>query len=393
MIEARDFFAEAARAGFDFYTGVPCSFLTPLINGALSTPGLAYVGAASEGEAVAIAAGAWLAGRQTVVMCQNSGLGNAVNPLTSLNEPFRIPTLLITTWRGEPGIPDEPQHALMGRITQDLLTVIGVPHAPFPASRDSLAPAFAEATERMRGTGLPFAFVMRKGDVAEEELRAADRPLPAPGRRADFPAGAGAERPTRVAVLERFLQLVPPDGAVIATTGKCGRELFTLADRPQHLYQVGSMGGASGMALGVALNTRAPVFVLDGDGAALMKLGTFATIGAYGPRNLVHILLDNGVHDSTGGQPTVSASVDFAAVALACGYAQAASCATLDGFEAAFREATGRPGPTLIHLRIAPGSMAKLGRPTVRPPEVAQRFKAFLAGVAGAAGRDAPAAA
>jgi phosphonopyruvate decarboxylase len=393
MIAASEFFAEAARAGFDFYTGVPCSFLTPLINGALSAPGLAYVGAASEGEAVAIAAGAWLAGRQTVVMCQNSGLGNAVNPLTSLNEPFRIPTLLIVTWRGEPGIGDEPQHALMGRITQDLLAVIGVPHAPFPAAREALAPAFAEATGGMRSTGLPFAFVMRKGDVAEEGLRPTDRPLPAPGRRADFPTSA-AGRPARAAALERFLQLVPDNGAVIATTGKCGRELFTLADRPQHLYQVGSMGGASGMALGVALNTRVPVFVLDGDGAALMKLGTFATIGACAPRNLVHILLDNGVHDSTGGQPTVSASVDFAAVALACGYAYAAACASLDGFEAALREAMGRPGPALIHLRIAPGSMAKLGRPTVSPPEVARRFRAFLADAAGAAaGRGAAAAA
>jgi phosphonopyruvate decarboxylase len=279
----------------------------------------------------------------------------------------------------------------MGRITQDLLSVIGVPHAPFPASRDALPPAFAQATEAIRATGLPFAFVMRKGDVAEQALGVADRPLPAPGRRADLPAAA--ERPTRAAALERFLQLVPAEGAVIATTGKCGRELFTLADRPQHLYQVGSMGGASGMALGVALNTANPVFVLDGDGAALMKLGTFATIGAHAPRNLVHILLDNGVHDSTGGQPTVSPGVDFAAIALACGYRFAGSCGTLDGFEAAFRDAAGRPGPALIHLRIAPGSMAKLGRPTVGPAEVAQRFKAFLAGAAAAAaGRGGPAA-
>jgi phosphonopyruvate decarboxylase len=388
MITTTDFFAEAGRAGFDFYTGVPCSFLTPLINGALSAPGLAYVGAASEGEAVAIAAGAWLAGRRTVVMCQNSGLGNAVNPLTSLNEPFRIPTLLLTTWRGEPGIPDEPQHALMGRITQDLLSVIGVPQAPFPAAREAIAPALATAVGRMEESGLPFAFVVRKGDVAEEALAVPERTPPAPGRRSDFPAEG--PRPGRAAVLERFLQLVPEDGAVIATTGKCGRELFTLADRPQHLYQVGSMGGASGMALGVALNTAGPVFVLDGDGAALMKLGTFATIGAEAPRNLIHILLDNGVHDSTGGQPTVSPGVDFAGVALACGYARAAACATLEGFEAALREAMAGPGPALIHLRIAPGSMAKLGRPTVTPPEVAQRFRAFLA-AREAARRDGPA--
>jgi phosphonopyruvate decarboxylase len=377
MINATDFFAEAGRAGFDFYTGVPCSFLTPLINGALSAPGLAYIGAASEGEAVAIAAGAWLAGRRTVVMCQNSGLGNAVNPLTSLNEPFRIPTLLLTTWRGEPGIPDEPQHAVMGRITQDLLSVIGVPQAAFPAAPEAVAPALAAAVESMEASGLPYAFVMRKGDVAETELAVAERGLPAPGRRTDFPAGGA--RPSRAAALERFLQIVPEEGAVIATTGKCGRELFTLADRPQHLYQVGSMGGASGMALGVALNSAVPVFVLDGDGAALMKLGTFATIGAQAPRNLVHILLDNGVHDSTGGQPTVSPGVDFAGVALACGYARAASCASLEGFEAGLRDALAEPGPTLIHLRIAPGSMARLGRPTVTPPEVAQRFRDFLA--------------
>src|SRR5579871_2929811 len=123
MISADAFIAQASSSGFDFYAGVPCSYLTPLINGVLSDRALRYVGAASEGEAVAIAAGAWLAGRRTVVMCQNSGLGNAVNPLTSLNHPFRIPTLLIVTWRGQPGGKDEPQHELMGGITQSLLEV------------------------------------------------------------------------------------------------------------------------------------------------------------------------------------------------------------------------------------------------------------------------------
>src|SRR5689334_4804787 len=130
MISANSFIGQALERGFDFYTGVPCSFLTPLINGVISGAGLHYVGAASEGEAVAIAAGAWLTGRRTVVMCQNSGLGNAVNPLTSLNAPFRIPTLLVTTWRGRPGIKDEPQHALMGEITHQLLDLIRVGHRP-----------------------------------------------------------------------------------------------------------------------------------------------------------------------------------------------------------------------------------------------------------------------
>jgi phosphonopyruvate decarboxylase len=377
MIEAADFISEATKQGFDFFTGVPCSFLTPLINGVLSDRSLAYVGAASEGEAVAIAAGAWLAGRETVVICQNSGLGNTVNPLTSLNAPFRIPTLFITTWRGEPGINDEPQHELMGRITQQLLSLIGVENAPFPDRADAIAPAFRRAMSAMETTQLPFGWVMRKGDVAESGLTQR-----APPRREAGQGDVFDERgaiPTREKALERFLSLVDPEAGVIATTGKCGRELFTLDDRAQHLYQVGSMGGASGMGLGVALNSDRPVVVLDGDGAALMKLGSFATIGAYAPPRLMHIVLDNGVHDSTGGQATVSSSVDFAAVALACGYGYAASCRTLDGFEQAYRKARGKGGPCLIHLRIAPGSMAKLGRPTVKPADVARRFKAFLA--------------
>src|SRR6201992_1530832 len=163
MITADSFLDEAGRAGFDFYTGVPCSFLTPLITGVLSQRGLAYVGAASEGEAVAIAAGAWLARRKTVVMCQNSGLGNAVNPLTSLNAPFRIPTLFITTWRGEPGLKDEPQHELMGQITHRLLALIGVEAATFPEDSAALPGLLQQAAAHMAETELPFGLVMRKG--------------------------------------------------------------------------------------------------------------------------------------------------------------------------------------------------------------------------------------
>ena len=377
MIEADAFLAAASRAGFDFYTGVPCSFLTPLINGVLSDPRIRYVGATSEGEAVAIAAGAWLAGRRTVVICQNSGLGNAINPLTSLNAPFGIPTLFVTTWRGQPGLADEPQHEMMGRITHDLLRLIECELQPFPAEPDAIEPAFAQAVATMGATDRPVAWVMAKGDVADSALDVVPGAPLAPGCRERFETGG--ERPARAQALEAFLRFARDDDAVIATTGKCGRELFTLADRDQHLYQVGSMGGASGMALGVALNTPRRVFVLDGDGAALMKLGSFATIGAHAPANLVHILLDNGVHDSTGGQPTVSAGVDFAGIAIACGYRFAASCDDVTGFEAALQEAVREGGPALVHLRIAPGSMAKLGRPTIAPADVARRFRDFLA--------------
>ena len=190
MISANSFIGQALERGFDFYTGVPCSFLTPLINGVISGTGLQYVGAASEGEAVAIAAGAWLAGRKTVVMCQNSGLGNAVNPLTSLNAPFRIPTLLVTTWRGRPGIKDEPQHALMGEITHGLLDLIRVGHRPFPTTSDDLASALDHACAEMDRLDLPFAFVMAEDSVAPETLRQTPPAPRPPGERRDLATGA-----------------------------------------------------------------------------------------------------------------------------------------------------------------------------------------------------------
>ena len=378
MITAADFISAARARGFDFYTGVPCSFLTPLINGVMSDRALAYVGAASEGEAVAIAAGAWLAGRRTVVMCQNSGLGNAVNPLTSLNAPFRIPTLFVTTWRGQPGLKDEPQHELMGRIPPDLLRLMELTVADAPSGTGALGGAFDAAVAAMDRTELPVAWVLKKGDISDTELDQAPLPLRPAGRRDRLETGGGP-RPTREEALAAVLELADGGTALVATTGKCGRELVTLADRPQHLYLVGSMGGASGVALGAALNCPKRVVVLDGDGAALMKLGSLATIGAYAPSNLLHVVLDNGVHDSTGGQATVSASVDFAAVALACGYAHAASCDDTDGFARAWAAAAQSGGPSLIHLRVLPGSMERLGRPTVAPAEVARRFKTFLA--------------
>ena len=376
MLDAGSFLQAAGRFGFSFYTGVPCSFLTPLINRVASDRGLNYVGATSEGEAVAIAAGAWLAGSGTVVMCQNSGLGNAVNPLTSLNTPFRIPTLLIVTWRGQPGLADEPQHALMGQITQPLLSLMQVGHARFPQDLAALDAAFDLARAEMQASSLPFAFIMSKGDLADEDLDEPPRAAPAAGVHTELRTHGA--RPARIEILEHVLAHAPEDAPIIATTGKTGRELFTLQDRAQHLYQVGSMGCAAPMALGVALTTGARTLVLDGDGAALMKLGSMATIGAYQPPWLLHILLDNGVHDSTGGQATVSATVDFAGVALACGYAHVFSCDSLAGFADAFAQALRQAGPVLLHVRIRSGSLQKLGRPTIAPHEVAQRFRRFL---------------
>jgi len=377
MIQADDFIVPAHERGYDFYTGVPCSFLTPFINRAISSNKTDYVGAASEGEAVAIAAGAWLAGRKTVVMCQNSGLGNCINPITSLNFPFRIPTLLITTWRGQPGIADEPQHELMSQITQSMMEMIRVRCMTFPRMKEEVGALLDAAEKVIAESDLPFGMIMEKDTVAPSKLDAPPAVNRKPGERKDL--SMGKAQPARFEILKELLKTIDDKTAVIATTGKCGRELFTLADREQHLYQVGSMGCAAGMGLGVALNSDKPVVVLDGDGAALMKMGTFATVGAYGPRNLIHVLLDNGMHDSTGGQATVSASVDFAMIAQACGYRTAWTCDEAGGFKDAMAAARSSEGPHLIRVRISAGSLEPLGRPTVKPPEVARRFKAFLA--------------
>jgi phosphonopyruvate decarboxylase len=376
-IDVDDFLTPVKEAGFDFFSGVPCSFLTPVINRVIGDSSLSYVGAASEGEAVAIASGAWLAGHKTVVMCQNSGLGNAVNPLTSLNFPFRIPSLLIVTWRGGPGLTDEPQHELMGEITPSLLDIIQVPNGAFPASQSDVAGALSEAYHSMDANKLPYAFIMQKGDVNKFVL-SAKAPPPVPRGKVEDWRENGLPM-TRMKALERMLSILPSNVGLIATTGFTGRELFTLEDRPQHLYQVGSMGCAAPMGLGVALNIDKRIVIIDGDGAAMMKLGALATIGAYAPVNFLHIVMDNAAYESTGGQPTVSASVDFAGVAAACGYKEAFTCDSLNGLEKVISETAFRPGPHLIHMIIAPGHPDTLGRPTIPPPEVALRFKEFLA--------------
>ncbi|WP_053760236.1 phosphonopyruvate decarboxylase [Streptomyces sp. AS58] len=376
MISAQTFVRSVAERGYDFCSGVPCSLLTPLINHVISDDHLRYVPATSEGEAVALSAGAWLAGRQTVTMCQNSGLGNMVNPLTSLNRPFRIPTLLICTWRGEPGKPDEPQHELMGRITPGLLELLEIGHEPFPAAADMVGATLDRAV-RAAADRRTSALVMTAGSVTDMPLSARQATAPLTGVVTDLRETFSGT--TRFQALTSLLEWVPDEAAVLVSTGKGGRELYTLADRDQHFYQVGSMGCVSAVGLGVALNSPRPVVVLDGDGAALMKLGNLATIGAMRPGNLVHIVLDNASHDSTGGQPTVSPGVDFAGIAAACGYRTATRCNTLDGFRNVLEGLTSAQGPHLVHLRIAPGSVSGLGRPTIGPHEVADRFRSWLA--------------
>lgn len=375
MIEAPAFIAAATARGFGLYTGVPCSYLTPFINFVIGAPGLRYVGAANEGDAVAIAAGSSLAGTPAVAMFQNSGLGNAVSPLTSLTHTFRIPVLVIVTWRGEPGgAPDEPQHALMGQVTPRMLELMEIPWAPFPREAAGIAPALDAALAHFRGARRPYALVMQKGSVAGSALRAGAPPPPRALAAAIPAARACATRRDILAAIRG----AAPDDVLIATTGYTGRELHALGDTPNQLYMVGSMGCAASLALGIALaQPRRRVIAIDGDGALLMRMGALATVGWERPANLVHVLLDNGLHESTGGQATVSPVVDFCALAAGSGYPSVAAVAEPMALAAALADRG--PGPRFIHVPILPGVPDGLPRPTVTPPEVAARLAAFLA--------------
>lgn len=381
MIEPTEFVRQAAALGYRWYAGVPCSFLTGLINHVSTDQALTYVSSANEGDAVAAAAGAWVGGRRSIALMQNSGLGNAVSPLTSLTHVFRIPVLLLVTVRGEPGIADEPQHALMGRITPALLDTMEIPWAYLPDSPEALEQALAQANASIGERERPYALLVRKGRFAACKSAPVEAPLQRPQaapRSAWRSPPAG--RPSRYEALERVARLTSPKrrSVVIATTGYTGRELYALGDRAHQLYIVGSMGCASSFALGLAL-TRPDlqVVVLDGDGAALMRMGNFATLGAYRPANLVHMLLDNEVHDSTGGQATVARDISFSAIAAACGYREVAAGDDLSLLDEALAR-QGGGGPAFVHLKITPGVAARLPRPEIAPADVLRRFISYI---------------
>ncbi|MDQ4102444.1 MAG: phosphonopyruvate decarboxylase [Actinomycetota bacterium] len=385
MIEAGTFVEAARRHGFDWYSGVPCSFLTPFINYILQDRSLQYLGAANEGDAVALIAGAALGGRRGVTMMQNSGLGNAVSPLTSLTWTFHLPQLLIVTWRGQPGVDDEPQHALTGPITPTLLETMQIPWERFPREADKVAPALERAVGHMEACGRPYAFVMQKGTVAHHPLveqrdGGHGRQRVEPMTRFRRSEGFSSRRE----VLRRVLEKTDVNlDVVLASTGFCGRELYALDDRPNQLYMVGSMGCVTLLALGLALaRPDLRVVALDGDGAALMRMGAFATLGAFGPPNLVHLLLDNGTHDSTGGQATVSPHLSFAGVAAACGYAEAVEGDDVDVVNHVL-DAPAAKGPRFARIAIRAGTLAGLPRPSLTPVEVKERLMKHIAAGAG----------
>jgi phosphonopyruvate decarboxylase len=361
------------NSGLRDFAGVPCSILDPLTTAAHSSG--RYVAASVEGEALAIAAGAWLAGGQAGVLLQNSGLGNAVNPLASLLIPYRIPALLIVSWRGEPGRPDAVHHYPMGAATPSLLDIFGVPK--WVLREDSDVEAIAAEAVTTLGRRQPAAIIVPRGVFgkgAKPDWQCS--PSIQASTCADVCFGGGA-LPTRAQVVAKFMEHCGKF-ATVSTTGYASRELATYGPRDQHFYMQGSMGFALGIALGVAWQSRQdPIFVLDGDGALIMRLGSLVTAGALRRSNLVHVVLDNGAYASTGGQPTASAGVDFSAVARACGYRRTARCLGVGGLAEAMewaRYSVGE-GPALLHVQMSPREAAAQERPEQSPDEIATAFR------------------
>ena len=380
MINAKDFVETARAHGFEWYSGVPCSYLTPFINYVINDRSLHYISSANEGDAVATACGASLGGKRAIAMMQNSGLGNAVSPLTSLAYTFRLPILLICTHRGQPGIADEPQHELMGQITTDLFDTMRIPWERFPDDPMEIADVLGRVNDYFEKHARPYALVMSKGTVAAEKLQPQDaQTQPTAVDVLDTRAASESPYCDRHSVLEKITaETDPAKDVIVATTGFTGRELYAISDRHHHFYMVGSMGCASSLGLGLALSRpERRIIVIDGDGAGLMRMGNLATVGRYAKGNLIHVLLDNEAHDSTGAQSTVSKTVDFAAIAAACGYKKVWRADNPAILNNALAD-TPQTGASFVHMKIATGTIDNLPRPSVTPEEVALRLRNLL---------------
>lgn len=370
MINPKEFVDALAEQGIDFYAGVPDSLLKDFCAYVddHGKPGQ-HVITANEGNAVAMASGYHMAtGKSAVVYLQNSGLGNTINPLTSIadKEVYQTPMLLVVGWRGEPGIKDEPQHVKQGRITPEQLELLEIPYRVVTADSPPLELA-RWSRDALDETGAPVALLIKNGAFAgykSQRRPATDATL------------------LREAALDVLLTLAG-DASIVSTTGKTSREVFELRvareEKQRDFLTVGGMGHTASIALGAAMGQPdKPVVCIDGDGSVLMHLGAMPIIGSLQPANFTHVLLNNAAHESVGGQPTVADRIDFRAIALACGYNAYAVASTPEEIKTAWKQLADEPGPVMLEVRITTGSRSDLGRPTSTPRENKQAFIEWL---------------
>lgn len=361
MINPQDFYEKLQKAGIGLFAGVPDSLLKDFCafvddHGQKGE----HIITANEGNAVAMAAGYHLTtGQLAAVYMQNSGLGNTINPLTSITDAqvYKIPLLMIIGWRGEPGVKDEPQHVKQGAITPQQLDLLDIPYWVLDADTD-LNSTLEEALDKIKSSGSAVALLVRKGTFSKYKSQ----------RQSTSPS----QMPRETAL--RTLLDLTGDGLVVSTTGKTSREVFELrverGESQRDFLTVGGMGHTASIALGAALgNPDKQVVCIDGDGSALMHLGALPIIGDVAPKNLVHILLNNAAHESVGGQPTVAGNIDFKAIALASGYLGYQLADDPVSIKAGWQAIQNQAGPVLFEIKITTGSRDDLGRPTSTPEE------------------------
>jgi len=369
MIKCQEFYKALTSEKIDFFAGVPDSLLKDFCAylADQAAPD-SHIITANEGNAVALACGYHLStGRIGLVYMQNSGLGNAINPLVSLAdaEVYRLPVLLLIGWRGEPGGRDEPQHRKQGVVTQPLLDVLNIPFEILPADPSVAEKVIKNAIAFIKKEGKPFALIARKSTFEKYRTRSAN------DNRSVL---------SREEAISLIIAKLGPDDLVVATTGKTSRELFELRGKMgqghgNDFLVIGSMGHSSQIALGIALNQKKrQIYCLDGDGSVIMHMGALAINGAQKAPNFKHIILNNGVHDSVGGQPTAASGLDFPAIAFACGYKQAWQVASKKDLSAKIDLLKGCSGPALLEIKVKVGARDNLGRPTIDPLTRKNRF-------------------
>lgn len=373
MIRPEYFCGQLDRHGIDFYVGVPdsllkslCAYITDHISSSNN------IIAANEGGAIGLAAGHYLAtGRIPVVYMQNSGEGNAVNPLMSLidRDVYNIPVLLIIGWRGEPGVHDEPQHLKQGKVTIPMLETMGIRHEIMSDVETELSSQIERAVAYVKSTGESFAFIVRKGTFSAYQLQH------------DVSDESSLSREDAIRLVAASMD---ERSVCVSTTGKISRELFEYRESAHEghgrdFLTVGSMGHASQIALGIALSDPdRNVYCFDGDGAVIMHMGGLGIIGSLAPRNYYHILFNNGVHDSVGGQPTVGFKIDIPKIASACGYKTVLSVDNAEDLKSVLRNLTANITPVFLEIKVKKGARDNLGRPTTSPVENKQALMKFL---------------
>ena len=369
-----DFFVNTLKEhGIDFYAGVPdsllkniCAYITD------NLPAEQNIIAANEGGAMGIAAGYHLAtGKIPLVYMQNSGEGNIINPLASLTdkEVYNIPVLLVIGWRGRPGVKDEPQHVKQGKITISLLNVMGINYSILPKDEAEAANQIKIAVDYMKATNECYALVIEKDTFDAYKLQNVEKN--------DLTL-------TREEAIQKVAANIEDTACIVSTTGMISRELFEARTawkqgHERDFLTVGSMGHASQIALGIALQKpERKVYCFDGDGSSLMHMGNMAITASMNIKNYIHVVFNNGAHDSVGGQPTVGLKIDFCGVAKAIGYKATYSVKTMEQMEAILHEVKNVEGPVLLQVCVKKGNRKDLGRPTTTPVQNKEALMKFL---------------